>query len=88
MSTAGKGICSCILKTFPVKYLVLETQEFGKHFLLPRSVEALLIEVNQTPLISVNKELALKQVVAPLLDGHQYSEVLFLLCRETLVAGA
>lgn len=58
--TAGKSISCCVFRALLVDDLVLETKEFGKQFLLPRSVKPVLIKVNQTPLIHVNEEFTLQ----------------------------
>jgi hypothetical protein len=51
-----RASAALLSEPFFVNHLILESKELGEDFLLPWSFQFLLIEVGETPMISVNNE--------------------------------
>jgi hypothetical protein len=67
MVASGERISGPILWPLPIQNLVLEPEQSCKHFLLPSRMKTLLIEMCKTLMVSVNIELSLKKIVAPMI---------------------
>jgi len=76
-----KSISSLILRSFTIDDLVTQAKQLSEDLLLPRSMKALLIEMYQTVVVSVNHKFRMKQIVVSLFHCQKNSEVLFFINR-------
>ena len=69
MRTTGQSSSNTVFEALFVNNLVLEAQQLGEDQLLPRRVEPLIRQVDQTALISEYSELGMLKVGTPLLHS-------------------
>lgn len=80
---AGKGISRTVGGARLINNAKLETNQLGEKLLLPRSMEPLIRQLDQTLLIGIYDELNKLKVGSPLLNDHQNCHIFFLICAKT-----
>lgn len=78
VTATRQSIGHAVLNSTAIEYFVAKTQKLSEYPLLPQGVQSLLIEVYEAFLIRVDEEFILQQIMAPLIDGHNNSEILLL----------
>jgi hypothetical protein len=63
--------------------LILQSQEFSEHLMLPWSMQPLLTELGKTLVISENNNLAMLQILMPLLNRDKDSHELLLISSKS-----
>jgi hypothetical protein len=78
MRSTGQGIGRSVVSALPVNDAVLKAKQLSENLLLPRRVQSLLSELNQTFMIGHDVKLGMLQVTSPLVDCHEDCQIFFL----------